>query len=149
MKNLKNRLFSAKTCATGMLCSGALFAAAGTANAADYCARHVYNDSAKDVNLRLCNTHGDCKLYTAPAGGAVAYNIPYDVNYIQVGLPSGFMVQFLFKETGNIDTLFRGDCWWTEITHVGYNRNRNLDSYPEKDEVSVNNPADGDVRIHP
>jgi len=135
MTNDNNLCFTKRmTVYSGLLVFFALAIAPETSLAADYCYRHIKNDSNTDYELFVCNTHDDCSRYAVNGHSSAAIAIPDDVKKLKLRR----------TENGHRDVTFqyRSGC---QISRVD---GHTLHDYWQKDWITVNEPADGDIYIH-
>lgn len=132
-----------------------------SSQAAEYCYRHIYNNSSTPHLLVLCNRNDDCSPYNVPAGKAVKYAIPDDVRFSTIFQNESCEepCRGLFRKESmsfTVEQLFffyRSDsAVWEKnetcrINKVGWEGEYSLDNYPQKAWIDFNEPSNGDINI--
>jgi len=135
-----------------------------SAQAADYCHRHIYNKSNSEINFQLCNKGGDCRDYPVPAQTDISYAIPDDIDNMTLFFPDQLIGTYLdgrnhplraFKFYYGRDSILGSNiCIARLLVEVSVpdalkgGRKYSSDREPYV-WLELNDPADGDIIIYP
>jgi len=123
-----------------------------SSKAADYTIRHIYSKHPANFIFEICNTHHDCSEYPVPSRGNAGLAIPDDVLVGRLYYRGSTRNQFVLSVRYAGGARIAQVC--TELNNTipgavkpNSNNCASLDNYYDKFWITVNNPADGDIKI--